>query len=147
MRETLMGGTPCVYAESRPSLGGPASGVAWLAAIGGAFAAAGLTLILLALGSGSGLASVSPWSNAGASATTFTLVMAVRTELPLAALTMALQWQRQQPGLIHHHDRGGQYASGDYRRALVAADITPSMSRKGNCWDAAMRNKGCYGEK
>ena len=148
MRETPMGGTPGVYAESRPSLGGSASGVAWLATIGGAFAAAALTLILLALGSGSGLASVSPWSNAGASVTTFTLVMAVRTELPLAALTMVLQWQRQQPGLIHHHDRGGQYASGDYRRALVAADITPSMSRKGNCWDnAPMGNKGCHGEK
>jgi len=72
-----MDGTPGVYAESRPSLEGPASGVAWPAIIGGAFAAAALTLILLALGSGFGLASVSPWSNAGASATTFTVVTAV----------------------------------------------------------------------
>ena len=61
----------------------------------------------------------------------------MRTELPLAALTMAIQRQRPQPGLIHHSDRGSQYASGDYQKALIAADITPSMSRKGNCWDNA----------
>ena len=77
MQETPMRGTPGVYAEGRPSLEGPASGVAWPAIIGGAFAATALTLILLALGSGFGLASVSPWSNAGASATTFTVVTAV----------------------------------------------------------------------
>ena len=61
----------------------------------------------------------------------------MRTELPLAALTMALQRQRPEPGLIHHSDRGSQYASGDYQKALVSARITPSMSRKGNCWDNA----------
>src|SRR5450759_159659 len=77
MRETSIGGTPGVYAESRPSLEGSTSGVAWPAIIGGAFAAAALTLILLALGSGFGLASVSPWSNSGASATTFTVMTAI----------------------------------------------------------------------
>ncbi len=61
----------------------------------------------------------------------------MRTELPLAALTMAIQRQRPQPGLIHHSDRGSQYASGDYRKALAATSITSSMSRKGNCWDNA----------
>lgn len=61
----------------------------------------------------------------------------MRTELPLAALTMAIQRQRPQPGLIHHSDRGSQYASHDYQRALAAVEITPSMSRKGNCWDNA----------
>ena len=61
----------------------------------------------------------------------------MRTELPLAALTMAVQRQRPEPGLIHHSDRGSQYASHDYQKALIAADITPSMSRKGNCWDNA----------
>lgn len=61
----------------------------------------------------------------------------MRTELPLAALTMAIQRQRPQPGLIHHSDRGSQYASGDYQKALRDADITPSMSRRGNCWDNA----------
>jgi transposase InsO family protein len=61
----------------------------------------------------------------------------MRTELPLAALTMAVQRQRPQPGLIHHSDRGSQYASGDYQHALASVGITPSMSRKGNCWDNA----------
>jgi hypothetical protein len=53
------------------------SGVSWAAVIGGAFAAAALSLILVALGSGFGLATVSPWSNAGASLTTFTMMTAV----------------------------------------------------------------------
>jgi putative transposase len=61
----------------------------------------------------------------------------MRTELPLSALTMAIQRQRPQPGLIHHSDRGSQYASGDYQKALAATSITSSMSRKGNCWDNA----------
>jgi hypothetical protein len=54
-----------------------ASGVAWSAIIGGAFAAIALALILFTLGSGLGLASVSPWSKGGASATTFTVMTAV----------------------------------------------------------------------
>jgi transposase InsO family protein len=61
----------------------------------------------------------------------------MRTELPLAALTMAIQRQRPQPGLIHHSDRGSQYASHDYQNVLAAKEIRPSMSRKGNCWDNA----------
>ena len=61
----------------------------------------------------------------------------MRTELPLAALTMAIQRKRPRPGLIHHSDRGSQYASGDYQAALGTARITPFMSRKGNCWDNA----------
>jgi len=61
----------------------------------------------------------------------------MRTELPLAALTMAVQRQRPQPGLIHHSDRGSQYVSGDYQHALASSGIVPSMSRKGNCWDNA----------
>src|SRR6266704_312994 len=40
-------------------------------------------------------------------------------------------------GLIHHSDRGSQYAAGDYRDILEAASITQSMSRTGNCWDNA----------
>jgi transposase InsO family protein len=61
----------------------------------------------------------------------------MRTELPLAALTMAIQRQRPGPGLIHHSDRGSQYASDDYRHALADAEMVQSMSRKGNCWDNA----------
>jgi hypothetical protein len=66
-----------VYVEDRTPLEAATSGVAWPAIIGGAFAAAALSLILLALGSGFGLASVSPWSNTGASATTFTVMTAI----------------------------------------------------------------------
>ena len=61
----------------------------------------------------------------------------LRTELPLAALQMAISAQRPSPGLIHHSDRGVQYASQHYRRALDAAGITASMSRKGDCYDNA----------
>jgi putative transposase len=61
----------------------------------------------------------------------------MRAELIIAALTMALQRRRPGPGLIHHSDRGSQYAAGDYRKILQAAAITPSMSRKANCWDNA----------
>ncbi len=53
------------------------------------------------------------------------------------ALDMAVKRQRPAPGLIHHSDRGIQYAADAYRQALAAAGITPSMSRKGNCLDNA----------
>jgi transposase InsO family protein len=59
----------------------------------------------------------------------------MRTELPLAALMMATQRQKITGELIHHSDRGVQYASHDYRNALKTANITQSMSRKGNCYD------------
>ena len=61
----------------------------------------------------------------------------LRTELPLAALRMAISAQRPGAGLIHHSDRGIQYASHGYRAALAADGITASMSRKGNCYDNA----------
>lgn len=61
----------------------------------------------------------------------------MRQELTIAALTMAIQRRRPGPGLIHHSDRGSQYAAGSYRQVLDAADMVQSMSRKGNCWDNA----------
>ena len=61
----------------------------------------------------------------------------MRAELTMAALTMAIQRRRPEAGLIHHSDRGSQYAAGDYRKILQAAAITQSMSRKANCWDNA----------
>jgi putative transposase len=61
----------------------------------------------------------------------------MRAELTIAALTMAIQRRRPGAGLIHHSDRGSQYAAGDYRKILQAAAITQSMSRKANCWDNA----------
>src|SRR5256886_17403097 len=61
----------------------------------------------------------------------------LRAELPLTALRMAISAQRPGAGLIHHSDRGVQYASHDYRAALAAAGITASMSRKADCYDNA----------
>jgi putative transposase len=61
----------------------------------------------------------------------------LRAELAIAALSMATQRQRPAPGLIHHSDRGSQYAAADYRKALNEAGLVQSMSRKGNCWDNA----------
>jgi len=61
----------------------------------------------------------------------------MQVELVSAALTMATRQQRPQAGLIHHSDRGVQYASRAYRSALSGAGITASMSRKANCYDNA----------
>jgi transposase InsO family protein len=58
--------------------------------------------------------------------------------LALCALQMALVQRQPSPGLVHHSDRGAQYASMDYRAQLAAHGITCSMSRKGNCWDNAV---------
>lgn len=57
------------------------------------------------------------------------------TDLVLDALTMA--WFRRRPGsgVLHHSDRGSQYASQAYQAKLVEFGMTCSMSRKGNCWD------------
>ena len=59
-------------------------------------------------------------------------------ELAREALTMALVRRKPKPGLLHHSDRGVQYASLDYQQLLADAKITCSMSRKGNCWDNAV---------
>jgi transposase InsO family protein len=61
----------------------------------------------------------------------------MRTELASSALAMAIERQRPAAGLIHHSDRGVQYASHEYRNALAAASITASMSRKADCYDNA----------
>ena len=54
--------------------------------------------------------------------------------LAIAALRMALIERRPSPGLVHHSDRGVQYASGDYTAMLKQHQATISMSRKGNPW-------------
>ena len=58
-------------------------------------------------------------------------------ELTLTALRMALARRVVQPGLVHHSDRGSQYASNDYTDLLKAHKIDISMSRNGNPWDNA----------
>ncbi len=61
----------------------------------------------------------------------------LHAEGALEALRMAINRQRPPHGLIHHSDRGIQYASEAYRRTLATANITLSMSRKGDCRDNA----------
>ena len=60
------------------------------------------------------------------------------TELPLQALHMALNSRHPKPGLLHHSDRGSQYASYVYQAALQSHAIQPSMSRTANCYDNAV---------
>ena len=59
------------------------------------------------------------------------------TELTLQALGMAWEQREPAPGLVHHSDRGVQYASHDYTALLQAHGIQISMSRKANPWDNA----------
>ncbi len=59
----------------------------------------------------------------------------MRTELALGALIMAAQRQQPGPDLIHHSDRGSQYAAGAYGRQLSLIRAKPSMSRAGCCYD------------
>jgi transposase InsO family protein len=62
-----------------------------------------------------------------------------RAEAAAAALTMALQRRRPKRGtLLHHSDRGVQYACEAYRDLLAAQGISCSMSRRGNCYDNAV---------
>jgi transposase InsO family protein len=62
----------------------------------------------------------------------------ITRQLTLDALMMALRARAPATGLVHHSDRGSQYASADYRAALAIAGIECSMSRKGDCWDNAV---------
>jgi len=57
--------------------------------------------------------------------------------LVVDALKTALYQRRPGPGLLHHSDRGSQYASEAFQQALDTAGIACSMSRRGNCWDNA----------
>ena len=61
----------------------------------------------------------------------------LETSLPMDALRMALNQRQPKAGLLHHSDRGCQYASEVYREHLAAWKLTPSMSRRGNCYDNA----------
>jgi putative transposase len=61
----------------------------------------------------------------------------LRAGLCVDALVMALQRRRPEPGLVHHSDRGVQYAAEPYRRVLERHGIAQSMSRRGNCLDNA----------
>ena len=62
----------------------------------------------------------------------------IDTVLCLDAFDMAVQSRQPKPGLLHHSDRGSQYASHDYRKALWRNEMVCSMSRRGDCWDNAV---------
>lgn len=61
----------------------------------------------------------------------------LRSELATEALTMAIQHRRPGRGLLHHSDRGVQYAGDDYQHLLSTHGFACSMSRPGDCWDNA----------
>ena len=69
----------------------------------------------------------------------------LHVSLVLAALAHARRNRKPPPGLLHHSDRGVQYACDEYRKAVLAAGMICSMSRKGNCYDnAAMGPSGVH---
>lgn len=63
----------------------------------------------------------------------------LQRQLVIDALQMAIVARRPAPGLLHHSDRGSQYASHDYQAVLTRAQMvgTLRVSRKGNCYDNA----------
>lgn len=65
----------------------------------------------------------------------------MRTQLVEEALEMAVGRRRPGPGLIHHSDRGSQYAAAAYRQRLERHGLVASMSRKGDCWDNAVMER------
>ncbi|MGE5205696.1 MAG: IS3 family transposase [Chlamydiota bacterium] len=67
------------------------------------------------------------------------LEQTVEDDLPLAALRQALELRRPAPGVVHHSDRGSQYASGDYTDLLKAHGCQISMSHRASPWE----NAGC----
>jgi len=75
--------------------------------------------------------------------------------LVMSALQKALDWRKPSPGLLHHSDRDGLYASAAYQRLLDEYQIRGSMSRKGNCYDnacvesffASLKNELVYEER
>ncbi len=58
--------------------------------------------------------------------------------IAVKALQRALALRPAPAGMVHHSDRGVHYACTDYRALLASRGITPSMSRKGDCWDNAV---------
>ena len=68
----------------------------------------------------------------------------MKESLVLAALRKAITLRSPRAGLIHHTDRGGQYAGKAYRRVLERAEICQSMSRADSCYDNAFM-ESCFG--
>jgi transposase InsO family protein len=66
------------------------------------------------------------------------LASTMEASLVVTALTMAIGRRHPPPGLLHHSDRGSQYASAAYQALLQRHQMVGSMSRRGNCWDNAV---------
>ena len=62
----------------------------------------------------------------------------MEVDFVLDAFTMAVVQRKPEAGLLHHSDRGSQYAAQVHRQLLDGESVTTSMSRKGNCWDNAV---------
>ena len=79
----------------------------------------------------------------------------INGQLTLDALKQAIGRRHPRPGLVHHSDRGRQYAAVDYQKMLRDNKIICSMSRKGDCWDnapmesffATLKTELIYGEQ
>ena len=77
------------------------------------------------------------------------------SDIVIDAITMAWFRRRPEPGLIHHSDRGSQYASQAFQAKLAQYGMRCSMSRKGNCWDNAptesffnsLKNERVHGQR
>lgn len=68
----------------------------------------------------------------------WSLQASLHKELVLNALDMAVQGRKPDAGLLHHSDRGSQYASLTFQESLIQIGAVCSMSRKGDCWDNAV---------
>ena len=71
----------------------------------------------------------------------WSLARNMTVEMVKAALLMAIGRRKPDPGLIHHSDRGSQYACQEYRGLLAANGVISSMSRSGNCLDNAVAER------
>ena len=65
-------------------------------------------------------------------------------QIVIASLKTAIKNRKPAPGMIHHTDRGGQYAGKEYRKIIKRADMRQSMSRAGDCYDNAFM-ESCFG--
>jgi len=74
----------------------------------------------------------------------WTLDLSMAESLVLSSLQQAIRQRQPAPGLIHHTDRGGQYAGSEYRAVLARAQMRQSMSRAGDCYDSAFM-ESCFG--
>jgi putative transposase len=74
----------------------------------------------------------------------WTLEVTMEAALVITALKRAIKSRQPLPGLIHHTDRGGQYAATEYRQILERAGMEQSMSRAGDCYDNAFM-ESCFG--